>query len=321
MGIKEKDIKLLWGRAADRCSFPDCMIKLSQDKKAATETFPIGEQAHIVGKEDGSARSHSILSIDERDSYYNLILLCPNHHTLIDKNPEDYPIEKLHIIKSQHEYWVESTLSESQNAKAKTSDIIYAHLVDLAFEGCSFGTWEKWISSLFSPSHKIAEGTYDKALDYTLRMYKAVWPGTLPELESAMKLFSRTMNIMLNFYMKNAESKADYFVEDRSYKRQWHPEELFIELSAKRVSWERYLADLIIEVVKAANWIAELVRRDINPLFMATEGKFSLISGPDDNLSFQIIVPEYSADEKRQLIYSLEEKCTILKDQADSIDV
>lgn len=230
MSIKQKDIKLLWGRAAERCSFPGCGLKLSQDKNATTETFPLGEQAHIVGKEEGSARSHSILTVEERDSYYNTILLCPTHHTLIDNNPEDYPIEKLHLIKSQHEYWVESTLSESQNRNIKTNDIIYAHLVDLAVEGCSFSYWGNWISSLYGPSHRIKQSTYDKAIDYTLKMYKAVWPGTLIELEAAMKTFSRTMNMMLNFYMNNAESKADYYIEDRLYKRQWHSEEVFAEL-------------------------------------------------------------------------------------------
>ena len=321
MSIKEKDIKLLWGRAANRCSFPDCRMKLSQDKKTAAESFPIGEHAHIVGKEKGSIRSNSILSGDERDSYHNLILLCPNHHTFIDKNPEDYPIEKLHMIKAQHEYWVESALSESYDLKTKAVDIIYAHLIDLAVEGCSFRTWEKWMSALYSPSHKIKEDIYDKALDYTLKMYKAIWPGTLSELEAAMKLFSTTMNTMLNFYMKNAERKEDYFKEDRSYKEQWHSEKIFRELSDRRERWERYLEELIIEVVKATNWLADLVRRDINPLFMGTDGKFSLIWGPDDNLSFHTIVPEYSTDEKRQLINSYEKKCINLQTKADSIDI
>ena len=321
MSIKEKDIKLLWGRAANRCSFPDCRMKLSQDKKTATVSFPIGEQAHIVGKEEGSARSNSILSGDERDSYHNLILLCPNHHTFIDKNPEDYPIEILHMMKSQHEHWVESTLSESHDLKTKASDVIYAHLIDLAVEGCSFNTWENWMSPLFSPSHRIKEDIYDKALDYSLKMYKAIWPGTLPELEAAMKFFSNTMNTMLNLYMKNAESKEDYFKEDRSYKEQWHSEKIFREFSDRGERWERYLEELIIEVVKAVNWLADLVRRDINPLFMATDGKFSLIWGPDDNLSFNTIVPEYSTDEKRQLIDSYEQKCINLKTKADSIDV
>ena len=321
MSIKEKDIKLLWGRAANRCSFPDCSMKLSQDKKTATVSFPIGEQAHIVGKEKGSARSNSILSEDQRDSYHNLILLCPNHHTVIDKNPEDYPIEILHMMKSQHEHWVDSNLSESHDLKTKASDVIYAHLIDLAVEGCSFNTWENWMSALYSPSHSIREDIYHKVIVYTLKMYKAIWPGTLPELEGAMKLFSTTMNTMLNFYMKNAESIKDHFKEDRSFKKQMQPEKLYREWADRRDRWERYLDELIIEVVKAANWLADLVRRDINPLFMATDGKFSLNGGLTDNFSFYTIVPEYSTDEKRQLIDSYEQKCINLKTKADSIDV
>ena len=321
MSVKEKDIKLLWGGAAKRCSFPDCRMKLSQDKKTATVSFPIGEQAHIVGKEKGSARSKSILSEDQRDSYHNLILLCPNHHTVIDKNPEDYPIEILHMMKSQHEHWVDSNLSESHDLKTKASDIIYAHLIDLTVEGCSFNTWENWMSALNGPSHSIKEDIYHKALMYTLKMYKAIWPGTLPELEAAMKLFSTTMNTMLNFYMKNAESIKDHYKEDRSFKRQMHPEKLFREWADRRDRWERYLDELIIEVVKAANWLADLVRRDINPLFMATDGKFSLMMGLSDKFSFSTIVPEYSTDEKGQLIHSYEQKCINFQTKADSIDV
>ena len=297
--MKEKDIKLLWGRAANRCAFPDCRIKLSHDKKTASESFPLGEQAHIIGKEEGSARSNSILSDEERDSYHNLILLCPNHHTLIDKNLEDYPTEKIHMIKSQHEYWVESTLSEAYEAKAKASDIIYAHLIDLAVEGCSFESWENWISNLIGPAHRIAQATYGKAIQYTLTMHKAVLPGTLRELESAMKLFSTTMNITLNFYMNNAESKGDDYIADKFYKKQYHPQEIYRQLADKYDKWENYLDELTYEVVKAANWLADIIRRDINPLFMATNGKFSIVIGPDDDLMYRTVVPEYSIDEKK----------------------
>ena len=54
---------------------------------------------------------------------------------------------------------------------------------------------------------------------------------------------------------------------------------------------------------------------------MATYGKFSLIWGPDDNFAYHTIVPEYSTDEKKQLIDSYEQICVTLKTKADSIDV
>ena len=98
MPISEQDIKLLWGRAAARCSFPECKIRLTDDKKLASDSYPLGEQAHIVGASKSATRGKSNLTRKERDSYYNLILLCPNHHTIIDKNPEDYTIEKLHLL-------------------------------------------------------------------------------------------------------------------------------------------------------------------------------------------------------------------------------
>ncbi len=164
MRIKEKDIKLLWGRAASRCSFTECRMKLSQDKKRSTKAFPIGEQAHIVVKEEDSARSVSILSIEERDSYHNLILLYPPHHTIIDKNPEDYPIEALHMIKSQHEYWVESALSGSSDLKDQADAIIYGHLIDMAVEACSFDNWENCVSGLNMPAHRLKIDVYEKAI-------------------------------------------------------------------------------------------------------------------------------------------------------------
>jgi hypothetical protein len=130
MSISEQDIKLLWGRTAALCSFPDCRIKLTQDKKLATASFPLGEQAHIVGLTKTSPRGKSNLTKKQRDSYYNLILLCPTHHTLIDKNPDDYTIEKLHYIKDEHEYWVSHKFSESKDSLQTAQSVIYADLID-----------------------------------------------------------------------------------------------------------------------------------------------------------------------------------------------
>jgi hypothetical protein len=108
MGISQKDIKLLWGRAANRCSL--CQREVSEDKLHADGSFITGEQAHIVGEKEDAARGTSILTQEERDSYHNLILLCSHCHTKIDKNEEDYPVEKLHILKSKHELQVREAM-------------------------------------------------------------------------------------------------------------------------------------------------------------------------------------------------------------------
>ncbi|KKM65332.1 hypothetical protein LCGC14_1492280, partial [marine sediment metagenome] len=95
-------------RAANRCSI--CRRELSADKKHGDSSYPIGEQAHIVAENDEGPRGKSILSAKERESYRNLILLCPTHHSEIDKAPEDYPVERLHMMKQEHEDWVRESL-------------------------------------------------------------------------------------------------------------------------------------------------------------------------------------------------------------------
>lgn len=76
----------------------------------------MGEQAHIVGEKDDAPRGKSILPIEERDSYHNLILLCAHCHTTIDKNEEDYPVERLHILKSKHELALQEKKAEVADA-------------------------------------------------------------------------------------------------------------------------------------------------------------------------------------------------------------
>lgn len=99
MSIANPEIKKLYGLAAGRCSI--CKVNLFDND------VHIGEMAHIIAKNTGGARGSQSLSSD-RNSYDNLILLCANHHTEVDQNPDRYTVEVLHKIKSEHEHAVAS---------------------------------------------------------------------------------------------------------------------------------------------------------------------------------------------------------------------
>jgi hypothetical protein len=96
MSITSRDLKLLWSRAAGRCSI--CRIVLTHDSLNGDESYSVGEQAHIVAESEDGPRGESILSREERGSYFNLILLCPSHHREIDANEADYPVERLMFL-------------------------------------------------------------------------------------------------------------------------------------------------------------------------------------------------------------------------------
>jgi hypothetical protein len=49
MGIGLPDRKILWGRAGNRCAFPDCRQELIC--LGASASTVVGEEAHIVARE------------------------------------------------------------------------------------------------------------------------------------------------------------------------------------------------------------------------------------------------------------------------------
>lgn len=105
MAITEKTIKLLWANAAGRCSFTGCNQRLTVEQAAHSAPYTLGEMAHIEGKNEGSNRYDESQTDQQRDSYENLILLCLNHHTLIDKRENEnlYPVALLLNMKTDHE--------------------------------------------------------------------------------------------------------------------------------------------------------------------------------------------------------------------------
>jgi len=48
--IKSKDQKILWSRAAGRCSIPDCRRKLTFNKSEESGSITFGQMCHIVGE-------------------------------------------------------------------------------------------------------------------------------------------------------------------------------------------------------------------------------------------------------------------------------
>lgn len=111
MAISEKDVKLLWGRAAGHCSRPDCRLPLTAS--SIDGEYHLGEQAHMIPDSSTGPRSSEATGDEDTDAYDNHILLCPTCHTLVDKNPSQYPAATLRSWKTEHEAWVAEQLSRA----------------------------------------------------------------------------------------------------------------------------------------------------------------------------------------------------------------
>lgn len=126
MAISEKSRKILWGRSGNRCAV--CRTELVLEKDPFNKHLNIGEECHIISKQPNGPRHKAIVNFDY-DSNDNLLLLCCNHHKMVDEQTEAYPEDKLIAIKTDHENWVKANLDGTNNyeevaPKSKLSELL-----------------------------------------------------------------------------------------------------------------------------------------------------------------------------------------------------
>lgn len=308
MSISDRDLKLLWGRSGNRCAM--CKCELSHDEEHANGAIRLGEQAHMVAKEVGGKRGNSILTPHERDAYANLILLCPTDHTRIDESEADYPVEKLISIKVEHEFWVQQTLAPP-NPKDSADALIYSHMIDQLVDLADLRRWESWTISSMMPTPiwpRTSEARIFALADYIQRV---VWPGTRPELEAAARTLSAAICNAFYTFAEHCRYASERLVGVPFYKAEGVTPQNYHQLRDQFDRWMNHQEQHIVEATKAANWFADVVRRDINPLFFALEGRFVVaeIRGVDPCST----VVTYSPDEVPHLPDAYQERAAAMQ--------
>jgi hypothetical protein len=312
--ISEEDVKLLWGRAAERCAFPACRKVLSQTPEGASATYPLGKQAHIVSHAKGGVRDDGSLSDEERDSYANLILVCAEHHDVIDHEPDVYSVAKLHDLKSNHELWVSESLTTEQDRQKLANDLIYATLVDSASEDLWLESWKVWTNEAVQPTpvwHEDLPASVGKFLEDVVL---ANFPGALLEIEWALRAAAIAAAAAARTFEEHAFSvpKTALLRADQFYRHAYgkpHAAEVLQEWDA----WRKRCYAWVYEATKAANWLADVVRRDVNPMFFAAEGKFAVVETNIES-GKRILKLEYETAERKA------DRPEILRDLADHDD-
>lgn len=106
------------------CYYPRC----NQPVVVIVEGSPTVnlEIAHIVGLNDGSARAIDPMSIEERNQFSNLILLCHAHHKRVDskRTRDEYGKDLLLSWKSQVEQGGQDVLASYTMTDEKLDDLI-----------------------------------------------------------------------------------------------------------------------------------------------------------------------------------------------------
>lgn len=90
-------VKRLFAQSGNRCAFPKCPIEIIQGATV------VGEICHIMAASPKGPRYDAQQTPEDRHGYDNLLLLCANHHKVIDDDEEAYTVERLIEMKRSHE--------------------------------------------------------------------------------------------------------------------------------------------------------------------------------------------------------------------------
>ncbi|QOF66725.1 HNH endonuclease [Actinobacillus sp. GY-402] len=178
--VPAKDVKRLWGVAA-QCAICRCHLWHENG-------YIIGEHAHIRGENLGSARYDKDYPAHKVTTEENLILLCANCHSMVDKDENTWTVEEL--LKTKKEF-IDSVVRKINNIEPPKASLI----VDVV---------EIFYNSI------IQQGDNDTPLDVTQRTISLAQKNDKNDFDQQLS------KILVSAYMKYFDSIQLFFSDPRN---------------------------------------------------------------------------------------------------------
>jgi hypothetical protein len=313
MAVSVKTRVLLWGRAGGRCSFDGCNQELIEDATVADDESLVGDIAHVVAESPEGPRGESHLTPEERDKYANLILLCKRHHKVVDDQENTYTVEVLQAMKAAHEARVRAALSTADLQEQRDREI-YAAYVEYWQEVAQVDRWQAWTSWLMQAQPSLSADAPDRFQALREWILSRIWPKRYPELEAAFENFSIVLGDLVDVILRHVDHDEG---RTRLWMRKFYRDAYGLEnemtsaereqesarLLAKYEYQTDLIADLTLELTRAANYICDWVRHYVDPVFRIEEGALLLPAGMDISLRTRTFRPEYVGDERTLMPY------------------
>ncbi|MFE0752020.1 HNH endonuclease signature motif containing protein [Gordonia sp. NPDC058843] len=273
--------KLLWGRSGSRCAYPSCRTELAHTSDLTGSSVILGEEAHIVARSEDGPRGKEPFEGD-RDSYENLILMCPTHHTLIDSVEEDYPAASLSQMKTDQETWVQESLGLDRERLA--IELRWAKIVDQFGAQIDLGRWDRTIGSLaYEVEPILSEALVSQLRDLCHWIQVRPWPPGNETVRDSLVGLARVLTDLLDRFMLDAEpinygESAGRLRYPRWYRiDEWNPE-LYSRLLQDYKDARRLVDELVYEATRHLNWLMDAVRQCVDAEYREDDGYVYLIA-------------------------------------------
>lgn len=263
--------------------------------ESAPHGLIIGEEAHIVSESDDGPRADPAMPMPERNAYANIILLCPTHHTFIDKEEGvHYSKELLHEMKDAHEALVRAGQAKTEHGITRQN---MSNLANQWATRVGLDDWYDWTSWLLGVQPLVNADRFRSLRSAGEWLVARLWPRSYPGTKKAMENYFRIHADFYRYFSDIGHSRGENLIL-----RQYHHEipmgnEDRYHAALKRFDEEsRTVGDLVVELTRAANLVCDEVRSEVDDEFRLMQGK--VLISVSEGLGSRTLAPEYDEHER-----------------------
>lgn len=232
----------------------------------------IGEEAHIRSSRPDGPRHDPAYPSEKLDTYDNLILLCPTHHTTIDKeNGAAWSIDELQRMKADHERAIDAMTGAAELVTRDMQEVLAAQ-VTLWEKLAHVDEWQKLTAGLNQVHPFIRKDIADDLFNLSTWLLQRRWPSGYERIVASFEQFGNVLGCLLQLVGRNFEPREEVLELPREHKRiDWNPSlytDLITDFNVKaNVVWL-----LTMELTRAANLVIVSVASELDPLYRMAEG-------------------------------------------------
>ena len=112
--IPERIKLILMGKSGGKCEFRGCN-KIILEEALTQKSGIYSNFAHIIADRVNGPRGDKVLSEKLAKEEGNIMVLCFEHHKLVDENEEEYSVRLLKEMKEEHENYVNEVMKIPKN--------------------------------------------------------------------------------------------------------------------------------------------------------------------------------------------------------------
>jgi len=279
--------KKLWANAGNRCAFPGCVQRLVSDlgmpdQPTSGAGAVVGEEAHIRSSKATGPRHDPGYPAGKLNEYENLVLLCPTHHTIVDKDGGSaWPLVEVLKMKAAHEERVDALLSDSSNQSPTTTALEsrihrWEELINLA-------GWEELTQRLNFVHPYLALSDWQSLAETAIWLAGVDWPPHFPKLAVAFATHRAVLEVLIS-HISDAFVRGQGELEIRRRHKETYfdgpdGEQLYTEAISEFGVNDAVTGVLVLELTRTVNLVILAVRDEVLPLYRFNDGLIQMVEG------------------------------------------